>query len=127
MSLLNILLFFISFSLLLRFYLIPLLVAQLTQFRVSAFSIFSARGLEYRSKGEQGSNVPTGRIEKAGWAWGGMSADDVGLVVLKVDGVSIRLKKGPKGSEEKPHRKSVRVCRNSLLSVSLAHLRHLDG
>lgn len=103
----NVVLGFIAFSLLARFYLVPLLLAQLTQFRVSAFSIFSIRGLEYRSKSQKGSIVPTARVEKGGWAWGGLSADDVGLVVFKVDGVSIRLKKGVKDTDHAPQRKPV--------------------
>lgn len=92
MSWANVILFLAFCYLVFRYFLFPLLLAQLTQFRVTSFSLFSTRGLEYRSKAERGNVVPTVRIERTGWVWGGLSSDEVGLVVVKLEGVSLRVK-----------------------------------
>ena len=96
----TILVTFVTVSLLFRYFLFPLLFARLTQFRLSYFSIFSARGLEYRPRGQSGAVVPTLRVERLGWAWGGLCDDDVGLLVIRVEGVSLRVKRSSEDNDK---------------------------
>ncbi|WVQ80568.1 hypothetical protein IAT38_002673 [Cryptococcus sp. DSM 104549] len=98
-------------SFIFRLHLLPLLLRSLTQFRVTSVSPLSARGIEWRAKREEGDVIPTLRIERAKWTWGGTKGDVVGLVVLRVEGVSLRFKKGSFEKTEKkmdvvPQRKS---------------------
>ena len=57
----------------------------------SSFTLFSARGLEWREASRKNAVVPTLRLERVHWAWGGLDGEDVGLFILKLDGVSFRV------------------------------------
>ncbi len=96
----TILISLITLSIILRYWGFPYLFQQLTQFRVSSFSLLSARGLEWRPSDQANAVVPTLRVERAGWAWGGLKGDEVGLVILRLDGVSFRVKRKGEGSSE---------------------------
>ena len=82
----------LTLSLALRYWAFPLLFRRLTQFRVSSFSLITVRGLEWRAAVQADSIVPTLRVERAGWAWGGLKGEEVGLVILRLEGVSYRVK-----------------------------------
>lgn len=82
----------VTLSIVFRYWVFPLLFRQLTQFRVSSFSPLSTRGLEWRSNAQSNSILPTLRVERAGWKWGGLRGEEVGLVILRLDGVSFRLR-----------------------------------
>ena len=62
--------------------------------------MFSARGLEWRARAQKNTIVPTLRIEKAGWVWGGLKGEEVGLFILKLDGVSFRVRRKAKDDDE---------------------------
>lgn len=82
----------LTISILLRYWGFPLLFRRLTQLRVSSFSLLSARGLEWRSSSQPNAVVPTLRVERAGWTWGGLRGEEMGLVILKLEGLSFRVK-----------------------------------
>ena len=88
-------------SLLCRFYIFPLLFAQLSNFRLNSFSLLSFRGLEYRLEDEASSVIPLLRIERAAWAWGGVKQEGVkGLIVLRLEGLSFRVRKMEKKEKQ---------------------------
>ncbi|KAK8858435.1 hypothetical protein IAR55_002662 [Kwoniella newhampshirensis] len=114
-----------------RYFITPLLFRSLTQFRVSAFSLFSARGLEWRAATEPHDVIPTLRIERAKWAWGGIRGDVVGLLVLRIEGLSLRFKKGSfrkgeKNTDETTRRSSGRIStfKSRLIASVLQLLMH---
>lgn len=80
----------VTFSIALRYWGFPLLFRRLTQLRVSSFSLLSARGIEWRSSSQANAVIPTLRVERAGWTWGGLKGEEMGLVVLKLEGLSFR-------------------------------------
>ncbi|WWD18325.1 hypothetical protein CI109_102775 [Kwoniella shandongensis] len=121
----------ISIFFIFRYFLTPLLFRSLTQFRVSAISPFSARGLEWRSASEKHDVIPTLRIERARWTWGGIKGDVVGLIVLRVEGLSFRFKKGSLGRAENKADDTIRktsarisAAKSRLLSSTLQLLMH---
>ncbi|ORX40254.1 golgi-body localization protein domain-domain-containing protein [Kockovaella imperatae] len=95
---------FLVLSLLCRFYLFPLLFSQLSNFRLTSISPLSVKGLEYRLRDEKAAVIPTLRVERAAWTWGGWKEDGAkGLIVLKLEGVSLRVRhRSPKRDERKP-------------------------
>lgn len=84
-------------SLVVHLHILPLLLRTFTQVRVSSFSFISITGLEWRNEHEQEDIIPTLRIERARWTWGGIKGDVTGLVVLRIEGVSWRIKNNPSG------------------------------
>lgn len=118
---------FITLSVILRYWGFPLLFRRLTQFRVSSFSLLSVRGLEWRKSSRPNAVVPTLRVERAGWTWGGLKGEEVGLVILRLEGVSYRVEKTAKGDPsvggEDPPRSSVSSA--SLSQLALTDLRRL--
>jgi hypothetical protein len=139
----TILITFLTFVLLLRLVIFPVLFRALTNFRVSSFSPLSAYGLEWRSTSQANAASPTLRVQRARWAWGGYKGDDVGLVVLRLEGVMFRVRKGnsQKHNEEPPKPKvssrpnvtdpqpgRLAFCKTKLVS-SLLHLfiHHYPG
>ena len=81
--------------------LIPILASRLKGLRFASFHIWYLRGLEYRLCDDESSVIPTLRVETAGVFWGGWKEDGVkGLFVVKLEGVSLRVKRRPK--REKP-------------------------
>ena len=90
-------------SLLGKFYILPLLFSHLSGLQINRLSFLSLRGLEYRIGDDAHSVIPTLRLERAAWAWGGWKEDGVkGLIVLRLEGVSFRVKKRPKKDKPKP-------------------------
>jgi hypothetical protein len=79
-----------TFLLALRYVILPFLFSHLTQFRVNAISIFNVAGFEWRPHADD--VVPVLRVEKASWAWGGCDGRSTGWIVLRVDGLSLRVK-----------------------------------
>ena len=79
--------------LLLVYFGLPQILAYRTQFRFSSISPRSARGIEWRPKSQHAAVVPTVRIERVGWGWGGRTADDVGWVVIRIEGVAVRVRR----------------------------------
>jgi hypothetical protein len=141
----TILITFLTFVLLLRLVIFPVLFRALTNFRVSSFSPLSAYGLEWRSTSQANAASPTLRVQRARWAWGGYKGDDVGLVVLRLEGVMFRVRKGhqQKHDEEPPRKPKVSTrpnvadqqpsgrlafCKSKIIS-SLLHLfiHHYPG
>jgi hypothetical protein len=92
----TVLISFLTLIVLLRFLIFPILFRALTNFRVSSFSPLSAYGLEWRSVAQATAVVPTLRVQRLRWAWGGLKGDEVGLIVLRLEGVSFRVKKREK-------------------------------
>jgi hypothetical protein len=102
-----------AFVLAFRNYLAPLLFAQFTRIRVESFSVLTLRGLEYRDREAEDAVIPTLRVEKVGLGLGGWGkVEEAGLFVIKVEGLSFRVKRsGKEGSnvpEYRPSRRSVR-------------------
>lgn len=90
---LNLLILLITVLIVLRQWVIPNSLSNLTQIRVSAISLLtlSIKGLEWRPTGRIHSVVPKLRIERTGWYWGGADGVATGWLVLKIDGVSFRM------------------------------------
>lgn len=84
-------------SLVVRLHILPLLLRTFTQVRVSSFSLLSVRGLEWRTKHGKEDIIPVLRVERARWTWGGIKGDVTGLFVLRIEGISWRIKKRPSG------------------------------
>ena len=100
MSVLSWFLFLLFLSLVLRYYLAPILLKHATQIRVSYISLFSALEIEYRPRGQEASSVPTLRVERAGWTWGGFTDDDVGMVVLRLEGITFHVNEATKKKKQ---------------------------
>ncbi|KAL7425082.1 Protein SABRE [Cryptotrichosporon argae] len=77
---------------------LPTLADTLSDGRIRSTSIspLSARGVEWRSKAHATSILPTLRLERIRLAWGGLRDAETGVCVLRVDGVSLRVRGGDK-------------------------------
>lgn len=103
MSWIKVLLGLIAFSAFLSYIFIPWAAQVFTRFRLRAtkLSPFSALGLEWRSKSQAAASVPTLRVERIFWSWGGSTAHS--RVTLNVEGVTFRVhKKTLDGSHSAP-------------------------
>lgn len=89
-----------AFLVALRFWILPLLLGTLTKFRVNALSPFSCTGIEWRPS--PNDVVPIFRLERARWQWGGCKSDSTGWLILRIDGVSFRVKAGNKDDAPTP-------------------------
>ena len=90
----------LTFILLLRFLIFPVLFRALTNFRVSSRPSLRSRLIIWnggRLPRRMREFQPYG-IEWLRWAWGGLSGDAVELVVLRLDGVSFRIREKPNWS-----------------------------
>jgi hypothetical protein len=116
----------LTFILLLRFLIFPVLFRALTNFRVSSRPSLRSRLIIWN-----GSRLPRRMrefqpygIEWLRWAWGGLSGDEVGLVVLPLDGVSFRIREKSNSSgahvdvRERPKVRSCVYLRTSVNSVA---------
>ena len=115
----------VTFLITCRYVLFPFLFAQLSNLRVSAISFLSLKGLEYRPKGEHGSVIPTLRVERAGWAWGGLKDSEVGVIVLRIDKVVFRVKKRRKSAPHDGPEKPAKVKPIKFWNVEMADLHSL--
>jgi hypothetical protein len=104
----------------------PVLFRALTNFRVSSRPSLRSRLIIWN-----GSRLPRRMrefqpygIEWLRWAWGGLSGDEVGLVVLRLDGVSFRIREKANSSgahvdvRERPKVRSCVYLRTSVNSVA---------
>ncbi|EIW73580.1 hypothetical protein TREMEDRAFT_70997 [Tremella mesenterica DSM 1558] len=113
----------------LRSYGLPLYLRYRTQIRFASISLLSAKGLEWRPAHKSGTIVPTVRIEKVCWAWGGRKGDDVGWVVLKFEGIAVRAREGDvlrQGGGGKSHRGPSKLRDGIMWSLGLT-INHWAG
>lgn len=96
-------------SLVLSYVIIPWAIERFSHFRlrVTKLSIFSARGLEWRSNGHGDALEPDVRIDHIHWSWGGCTPTSI--VTLHFDGITLRVRKRQKKPSEN-HGAEVRVA-----------------
>lgn len=121
------LLILILSSLVAHLHILPLLLRTFTQVRVSSFSFVSITGLEWRTKHEQEDIIPTLRIERAGWTWGGIKGDVTGLVVLRIEGISWRIKKNPSGDLKNEASSVKHRVSNRSISAAADYTTNIDA
>ncbi|TYJ58899.1 hypothetical protein B9479_000331 [Cryptococcus floricola] len=81
-------------SFIFRFHILPFLLRlSFPNLRLDYISLLSARGVEWRRPGRD-EGAPTVTIERAGFTWGGAKGEVTGLVVLRIEGICLRLKQG---------------------------------
>lgn len=103
-------------SLVLSYVIIPWAIERFSKFRlrVTKLSIFSARGLEWRSKAHANSSEPDLRIDHIHWSWGGCSPTSI--VTLHFDGITVRVRKQHKRKSGEEHEVRIK-CRDSALTL----------
>jgi hypothetical protein len=112
MSWIKVLLGLVLFSLFLSYVVIPQAALIFTRFRLRAtkLSPLSARGLEWRSKTHASHSVPTVRVERIYWSWGGCAPGS--RVTLNVEGVTLHVRQKnhdrPDGESAVPKKVSCR-------------------
>jgi hypothetical protein len=80
-----------------RWIALPFVFRQLTRIRVHSLGFTEAAGLEWRTLEQADAVIPTLRIEKVELRWGtSWSNRETGLVVLCLDGISLRIKEREK-------------------------------
>ncbi|WVN88723.1 uncharacterized protein L203_103936 [Cryptococcus depauperatus CBS 7841] len=100
-----------------------------TPVKIEGLSFLSLRGFEWRPGIKKGDATSTLRIESAQWAWAGLDGGLAGLIILKIGGVHIRVKKGTLrvagNALEEKHKQSFDVlssCQNHYVSSFLTML-----
>lgn len=82
-----------------RYWGFALIARALGDISATRLSPFSARGVEWRDS--EHAVLPTLRVEKADWCWGGMKSEEMGLIVLTIEGVSFRKREKEEKSGDK--------------------------